>query len=154
MEPVDDDDDLIDWAEEYGVLIGAAFGLDKSWAPRGRCRQWDYEDGDATFRPSPWHVASSSVVEVAGEPVSGRELVKVALIICAGCPVQWDCARYAVRGMMQAGTWAMRITFLRDLQKDQPAALALLDAAEASGVSVQVAVDAHRASVDKALLPA
>ncbi len=25
MEPVDDDDDLIDWAEEYGVLIGAAF---------------------------------------------------------------------------------------------------------------------------------
>lgn len=48
----------------------------------------------------------------------------------------------------------MRITFLRDLQKDQPVALALLDAAEASGVSVQVAVDAHRASVDKALLPA
>ena len=107
MEPVDDDDDLIDWAEEYGVLIGAAFGLDKSWASRGRCRQWDYEDGDATFRPSPWHVASSSVVggwlvnlRFPFFPEGGERLLIFALpygslLLAAGIDRTW---KYAYAG--------------------------------------------------------
>ncbi len=124
-----------------------AKGLDTSWHEDALCRR-------SPLGHEAWLTAQSDIRRGSKSEATLLERRSRAKMMCQICPVQWDCARYAVRGMMQAGTWAMRITFLRDLQKDQPAALALLDAAEAGGVSVQVAVDAHRAGVDMALLPA
>ncbi len=140
-------DQTFDWVEEFGVLIAAAIGLDTTWMDRGNCRNWDYGDGDETHRPTPWHVSSTSVVTVAGSPVRGSELTKMALIYCYRCPAQWDCARHAIRGMMQAGTWAMRITHLRGLQAAMTTdeAVTLIDAAEVAGEPVQVAVRNSRA---------
>lgn len=128
--------------DDLGVLITAGMFLDRDWMSRGKCRQWVYKDDPEKLihRPSPWHVANKGV-EVAGEMVSGQELVKVALLICFSCPVQWDCARYAVEGQMKGGTWSMRITALRDLQNAGPeVAFALIDRARAEGVPMQVAV--------------
>jgi hypothetical protein len=53
--------------------------------------------------------------------ISGAELVKYALIVCSGCPVQYDCAHYAIEAMMIAGTWSCPITQLRWLQKQSDA---------------------------------
>lgn len=148
-EPVDD----FNWAEEFGVFIAAAVGLDKTWMPKGKCQQWRYEDGlddhpTLRFRPTPWHVGSSSKVQVGAGHISGRELSAVALLICHSCPVQWDCARYAIRGRIQAGTWAMKISYLRDLQLEWQRAgvdvFAIIDDAQVQGVPVQVAIERHR----------
>lgn len=49
-------------------------------------------------------------------------------MVCNSCPVQWECADYAVQGKARAGTWAMGITNLVWLQ-DQDAPLDLIDAA-------------------------
>lgn len=63
-------------------------------------------------KPTPWQVDKSQVV--AG--VRGAEMIKMALMVCQACSAQWDCADYAVRGMMRAGTWSMGITNLLWLQ--------------------------------------
>lgn len=134
-------------SDDLGILLLAALELDRTWMERGACRRWRYDDDPEgeILRPSPWHVSATATVIIAGSPVSGRELVKLALLWCHGCPAQWDCARYAVQGLCQAGTWSMRITALKALQGDIPAALELIEEAEASGTPVQVAV---RAVVD------
>lgn len=46
-------------------------------------------------------------------------MIKMALMVCHSCQAQFDCADFAVRGMMRAGTWAMGITNLGWLQ-EQP----------------------------------
>lgn len=48
-------------------------------------------------------------------------MIKMALMVCASCPAQYDCAEYAVVGMMRAGTWAMGITNLTWLQSQTDA---------------------------------
>lgn len=129
--------------DELGVLLAAALGLDRGWTKRAACRGWRYDDDPdgAMMRPSPWHLAPGDV-DPANRERTAYEMVKVALMICHGCPVQWDCARYAIEGQMRAGTWAMPISVLRSMSR--PAnierSLAQIDAAEAEGFPVQVAV--------------
>jgi hypothetical protein len=95
---------------DLGDLITAAFGLDRSWADRAPCRAWI---GDEDPKPTPWQV--SKLQTIGG--IRGSELIKMALMVCHTCVVQYDCARYAVEGKMQAGTWAMGITNLKWLQE-------------------------------------
>lgn len=119
--------------DDFGTLIRAAFGLDRSWTERAACR--DYPIGQRTDGKTPWHVDWGDRLN----GVSGREIVKTALIICHGCAAQYDCARYAVEGLCCAGTWAMPLSSLEWLQR-QPDALGMIDKAERQGVPVQIAV--------------
>ena len=130
--------------EDYGKLVNAAHGLDTSWAPDGRCFNWPNRPGEiddpyerGPLKPTPWHVSHDQSVD----GVSGRELQSYARMICAGCPAQWDCAIYAVRGVMLQGTWGMRIGLLKKLHKMEEAkpgsAIALIEAARIDGTPVQ-----------------
>lgn len=137
--------------EDLGVLLAAALDLDRTWMASAPCRRWRYDDdpdGEA-LRPSPWHLSPGDRHPI-DEKATAFEVVKVALMICMGCKVQWDCARYAVRGQMRAGTWAMPITTLREVsrKKNVETFLSVVDAAEEKGVPVQVAARAFRPDAD------
>ncbi len=123
-----------------GVLITAAFGLDRSWANEGYCRSW----ASTEAVPSPWQFDPKQVVVIERSDgtkakLFGHDMVRLALLDCRQCPAQYRCAEYAVRAQMVAGTWAMRIADLRWLRK-QPEAIKLVEAWEEAGVPVQVAV--------------
>ena len=115
--------------DDLGVLVTAAFGLDRTWMEQGSCYGWGSQrPGQAT----PWQAALGSRVK----GISGAELVNYALLICGSCPAQYDCASFAVEGMMIAGTWGMRITTLRWMQT-QDDALDLIDMARDAQIPVQ-----------------
>lgn len=97
---------------DLGDLITAAFGLDRTWVADASCRAWIADDDP---KPTPWQVNKSQNVN----GVRGSEMIKMALMVCHSCVAQYDCARFAVEGKMQAGTWAMGITNLVWLA-DQP----------------------------------
>lgn len=128
-----------------GELIHAADGLDRSWVESSPCRLWA-----GSLRPTPWQVHKDQrfVEERDGKKVvmRGDEMIKMALMICATCPVQYDCAAYAVQGLMQAGTWSMGIANLRWLQ-GQEGALDLVAEARELAVAVDEFVTALRRDV-------
>lgn len=95
---------------DLGDLITAAIGLDRSWVKRAGCLKWTDD-----LKPTPWQVDKSQIVD----GVRGSELIKMALMVCNSCAVQWECAEFAVRGKMRAGTWAMGITNLAWLQDQE-----------------------------------
>lgn len=124
-----------------GVLITAAFGLSREWAERAACRTWR-SDADV---PSPWQFDPDQVVYLEREDgtkatLFGREMRQLALLSCRGCPVQYECATYAVDAKMVAGTWAMKIADLRWLQRQGDRAADIIAAAQLEGRPVQVAV--------------
>lgn len=98
--------------EDLGVLITAAYGLDRSWMEQGACYKWG---SNRPGQPTPWQVAPGRKYN----GISGSELVRYALMVCFACPAQYDCAQYAVDGQMTAGTWSMPITQLRWLQTQE-----------------------------------
>lgn len=128
-----------------GELIHAADGLDRSWVESSPCRLWA-----GSLRPTPWQVHKDQrfVEHRDGKKVvmRGDEMIKMALMICATCPVQYDCAAYAVEGLMQAGTWSMGIANLRWLQ-GQEGALDLVAEARELAVAVDEFVTALRRDV-------
>lgn len=128
-----------------GELIHAADGLDRSWVESSPCRLWA-----GSLRPTPWQVHKDQrfVEHRDGKKVvmRGDEMIKMALMICATCPVQYDCAAYAVQGLMQAGTWSMGIANLRWLQ-GQEGALDLVAEARELAVAVDEFVTALRRDV-------
>jgi hypothetical protein len=116
--------------DELGVLITAAYGLDTSWMQKGSCFGWGSQRPE---QPTPWQVAPGRTYN----GLSGNELVRYALLLCASCDAQYDCATYAVQATMIAGTWSMPITQLRWLQS-QDDALDLIDLARDNEMPVQV----------------
>jgi hypothetical protein len=118
-------------------LITAAYGLDTEWMEKGSCFKWG---SNRPGHPTPWQVAPGRKYN----GISGSELVRYALLICNTCPAQYDCATYAVKAQMIAGTWSMPITQLRLLQK-QANKHDLIDMARTNGVSMQ-AVAVHSMS--------
>lgn len=120
--------------EDLGVLITASYDLDTTWMKRGSCYNWGSK---REGHPTPWQVAPGKRYH----GVSGSELVKYALLICNTCPAQYDCAKYAVKGMMIAGTWAVPVTQLRWLQ-GREGSLDLIDMAQINEVPVQVVASA------------
>jgi hypothetical protein len=132
--------------DDLGGLITRAYGIDRNWMEHGACRGWANDD-DLT--PSPWQFDPTQEVPVKRADgtvavLMGREMQKLALIHCAGCPVQYDCAEYAVEaGLMLAGTWAMKIVDLAWLQKQDDWREILMDAFVA-GTPVQVHVRSVR----------
>lgn len=126
-----------------GELIHAADGLDRSWVESSPCRLWA-----GSLRPTPWQVHKDQrfVEHRDGKKVvmRGDEMIKMALMICATCPVQYDCAAYAVQGLMQAGTWAMGIANLRWMQDNATEPLALIEEARDLSAPVDEFVTALR----------
>ena len=95
--------------DDLGVLITAAWGLDREWLSDAACV--DYEK-PSQLSPSPWQFDRK---QRFGD-VTGVEMIKLALLHCFGCKAQYDCGTYAVGGSMRAGTWGMDIIDLRWLQ--------------------------------------
>ncbi len=148
-------DDLSD----LGVLIRAAHGLDRAWWDAAKCRQWEPPDDagpllgpwrDRRYRgPSIWQVEWDQEISWEGhETIRGQHLIALAVLICEGCPAQWDCATYAVRGLMQGGTWATTPRNVRWLVDEADAPLDLIEAARSEGVPVNVAVRSARFGAD------
>lgn len=121
---------------DLGDLITAAIGLDRSWVSHAACLAWTHDD-----KPTPWQVDKSQVID----GVRGSEMIKMALMVCATCQAQYDCARYAVQGQMRAGTWAMGITNLSWLQNTVDP-LTLIEIAEAAAQPLHTFVTALRLS--------
>lgn len=91
---------ITDDLSTLGVLITAAHGLDTDWMDDAVCR--DYPSGRTKEGKTPW-MASEQGDYAPG--VKGKDMCEAARIVCFGCPVQWQCAEYAARGEMTAGTW-------------------------------------------------
>lgn len=127
----------VDFDEDFGVLITAAFGLDRSWTSGAACQ--GYMAGRRTDEHNPWYADWWKMYD----GIRGREFVKAALIICHDCPAQYGCARYAVEGRMIAGTWGMTLVDLKWLQAQDDWA-EIIDMAEAAEVAMQEVVVALR----------
>lgn len=136
--------------EDLGVLIAAALDLPREWMARGRCVGHSYDDGGTRYRPSPWQVSAAQSVVRGGVKTSGRELIKLALTFCQSCPVQWDCATYAIVGRMRAGTWAMKMADLDMMQKEPDRWVRQVERWQAKGVPVQVGLRKRKARLDSA----
>lgn len=121
---------------DLGDLITAAIGLDRSWVDNAACLAWTHDN-----KPTPWQVDKSQIVD----GVRGSEMIKMALMVCASCKAQHDCAQYAVEGMMRAGTWAMGITNLTWLQA-QPDSMNILRHARRNNLTVNTYVNERRLS--------
>ncbi len=103
--------------------VGYTRGHNKpiGWHDEARCRS------DAISRasskkgglPSLWLVKTDETYVFVGRRTSGAKLIELALLECAMCPVQWDCARFAVQVREPLGTWAMSIED-REWLQDQP----------------------------------
>lgn len=114
--------------DDLGVLITAAFGVERAWAKRGVCFQY----ARAEFGPTPWQYDPGPAT---------NHIIDMALIACAGCAAQYDCARYAMEIRAQAGTWAMPVNVLWWAQKQEDR-LDMVAEAEAAGEPVARALEA------------
>lgn len=83
--------------------------------------------------------------KIGDSKYKGEELIQLALQICGRCPVQWDCAEYAITTEQRWGTWAMHIDDLRSI-RGRRVGLDIVDRARRSGVPVQMAISRERRS--------
>lgn len=119
-----------------------ARGVSTSWKSKGRCHS---ASRPAEVPGFAWTVeAKDKGPLLLGRPAAAW--IKMALMVCNNCPVQYECARWAIEVDERWGTWAMPIEELHWLKKRAHGRI--IDAAEDLGVPVQVAVrTAHAASV-------
>lgn len=125
--------------DALGTLLTAAYECPDEWMGEARCSAERYHF-DAGI-PTPWQFDPDQQVTVDrgdGQPtvLHGEEMIELGLMSCFGCPVQYECARYAICGKMRAGTFAMRIRDLRWLQRSGMADT-LIDYAEAEQLPLQ-----------------
>lgn len=127
-----------------GRVFTAADDVQWGWTAHARCST-SHREHDAIAIA--WTIAKTERATVEGREMSGRKLIQYALLVCSGCPVQYDCARTAILTEASAGTWGATLEDLRWLIKKHRDPLGVIDAAEATGESVQVAV--RRAKLTK-----
>jgi hypothetical protein len=123
------------------LYIQCALGVSRDWTDEARCRRPGQRDARSL-----WLVSSGEVLDFGGSRYTGANLIQLALLTCLGCPVQWQCTRFALETWPNWGTWGVDISGLRWLKKRKAMGSALLDKAEEDGVPVQVAVGAARAA--------
>ena len=129
---------LDDQWDAWPKHIASAVGAPRDWMKQAKCRALQ---GRIARRP--WTAHRIDVVRVGRWTYRGEELIAYALLVCQSCPVQWECARFAMTTWENWGTWAMGISDARWLH-DQPDHSALIDKAQDDGVPVQVAVSSAR----------
>lgn len=119
------------------ALLDKAMNVDRSWMQFGSCAGWT-RSRNTQDNPNPWF-AYNYLRYGPDRDISGHELVKYALLVCASCVAQYDCARFAVRTHAQGVTSSMRVGDLRWLQ-NQPKWEKIVDIAEAVSIPMQQAV--------------
>ena len=134
--------------DDLGVLLTAAFGLNASWHSEARCKDWN---GPDELIPTPWQFDPGQKVKIGPKQwLRGSEMIDLALMSCYACPVQSDCATWAVKARARAGTFAMKIIDLKFLESlDEDVALALIEEAAAAGVPLQRAIPAYRMAAEE-----
>lgn len=146
-----------DGFELLGRLITAAHGLDDSFMAEGRCALPEHRDPITGDRISPFadKITRKTIwqVDFNDSPVKGqaspRELIQVALMICHSCPVQYECAHYAVEAEIQAGTWSARLSNVKWMQRSRAKSHEYIDEAERAGVSVEKYITPIREAAER-----
>jgi hypothetical protein len=115
--------------------IRAAIGQDREWVVHGYCR---HADGG---RDIAWRCTPAERVTIKdGTRFIGAELIAFAEATCELCPVQWECARFAVRIEASVGTWGMSHEDLDWVKKEISDPVAFINLADEDDLPVQVAV--------------
>jgi hypothetical protein len=117
--------------------VSRAHNYDDSWKNHALCTGHIKEG--SPFRKA-WITDAITMHPIGETVVSGKTLIDVALTFCAMCPVQWDCAIWAIEVRERCGTWGMPYERLEQAQKDPDTWISRINAARVSGTSVQVAV--------------
>lgn len=113
-----------------------AQGQNLDWKSGAKCRN------AAGVPMMAWHVdRKDSKTKLMGRPATAW--IALALAICETCPVQWDCARFALAVGEKWHTWGMDVDDLRWLSTQREADR-VVSMAEEHGVPVQVAVRRYR----------
>jgi hypothetical protein len=121
--------------EDMPLYIRAALGLNRDWVVHGYCR---HADGG---RDIAWRCTPGERVTIKdGTKFIGAELIALAEATCELCPVQWECARFAVRAEVNVGTWGMSYEDLEWMKDNVKVPIAFIDAADDDDLPVQVAV--------------
>jgi hypothetical protein len=128
----------------WPVHVKLAFDEDRSWAEEARCTD---SNGKLRFA---WTVLANESIELGDSTYDGSSLIALALEYCRVCPVQWECAAFAIHTSPKPeqlwGTWGADMVDLRWLKRQGPiVADAVLAEASCSQTPVQVAVHSARA---------
>jgi len=120
--------------EDFPTYILKVLGKDRSWMDNGACRNHHLARKNAwTLRPG------DDPVEYVGLKLDPKELIQAALMICAGCPAQYQCALWAIEVKEESGTWSMEHNHLLWVIR-QDDSEAIVHKAKIAGEPVQVAV--------------
>lgn len=122
--------------KSLGRAVLAVRGLDQSWMPKGSCR--NYPAGRQPDGSTLWHADMTDKRYPTRAERDHNALATVALMICRNCPVQYECADFAVRSEACAGTYGVRLSNLRWLQEGMNRSV--LDRGRTSGLPVEVFV--------------
>jgi hypothetical protein len=127
--------------EDLPQHMQRAFEADRTWTQRAMCH------GHELSRAHAWTISAGQVVTIGDSQIPGGQVIAAALLVCAACPAQYDCARWAVTVEAEnlSGTWSALLTDMRWLIS-RPAALDVIASAEDEGISVQVAIRKARAT--------
>lgn len=120
-----------------------AFDADRTWAEGAQCT-----DANGKLRYA-WTVLANESIELGESVYSGSDLIALALEYCRVCPVQWQCAAFAVATAPKPeqlwGTWGADMVELRWLKRQGPVVTdAVLGHAEVTSTPVQIAVHTAR----------
>lgn len=128
--------------DTFPIYVRRAFEADASFAVKGYCRTRDGVIKEA------WTVLPSETLIIDGGRYEGRTLIKMALELCRICPVQWECATFALTMASEPtyiwGTWGADATSLRWLKKRGKLGTEIIRQAESTSTPVQVAVKLAR----------
>jgi hypothetical protein len=117
--------------------VARAHEYDDSWKDHALCTGHIKEG--SPFRKA-WITDAGTKHQLGDQTVVGSTLIEVALTFCAMCPVQWDCAVWAINVREPCGTWAMPYEDLERCKADPEGALTRIARARVTGTSVQVAM--------------
>lgn len=119
--------------QDFPTYILKILGRDRTWMERGACR--DHE----LARKRAWTCRTSDEITIGNLQLNPKELIKAALMVCAACPVQYQCALWAIEIEEEAGTWSMEHDHLLWLIR-QDDSEAIVHTARLQGEPVQVTV--------------
>lgn len=120
--------------DDFPTYILKVLGKDRTWMDDGACR------GHELARKQAWTVGSQDPpVTFGNQQVEPKELIAAALMVCAGCHRQYQCALWALEVREEAGTWAMDHDQLMWMWR-QDNSEAIIHVAQIDKEPVQVAV--------------
>jgi hypothetical protein len=133
--------------EDLPVAYTRGHGRPIGWRSDARCKDIEQPRAAASdgSRVTPWLATTGETYVFVGRRTAGAKLIEMALLECAMCRVQWDCASFGVSVGEPVGVWAMSIEDRRWLQRQSEPDL-IIKQAEADGQPVQFAVRDLRAA--------